>query len=110
MTCNLLALKSLAVRSSTKFKPSHREREVRKGRMPAMAEKTGERKGQSMGCRAVEPMVDTGQASGPVLFLMVMLAWDSAVMPLFAHSPTLPLFREGIEGAMRSKAETPAVL
>ena len=41
--------------------------------MFAMAERAGERKGTSTGCRVVGPMVETGQAHGPVLFLAVRL-------------------------------------
>lgn len=90
MIHNLLILKSHAAKISAKFKPSHKEKkEMRKGNMFAMAGRAGERNGKSVGCRELGPMVERGQAPGPVLFFGVMLIWDCAMMPLSAHSPVV---------------------
>lgn len=73
ITHNLLTLKCLAAKKSAQV-ISQGKKEMRKGRMFAMAERAGERKGKSVGCRVVGLTAEIGQAPGPALLLTVMLA------------------------------------
>lgn len=63
------------------------------------AERAGGKKGKPMGCRVVGPMLEMGQAPGPMQFLTVTLPQDCGVMSLLVQFSCPLFFREAIGGA-----------
>lgn len=73
---------------------------MRKGKVFALAQEAGERKGKSMGCRVVGPM---GPTMSSVLFLAVMLTGNCAMMILFVHSLILPFLEKQSEELLHQR-------
>lgn len=63
------------------------------------AERAGGKKGKSVGCRVVGPMVQMRKAPSPVQFLTVMLPQDCGAMSLLVQFSHPLFFREAIGGA-----------
>lgn len=63
------------------------------------AERAGGKKGKSVGCRVVGPMVQMRKAPSPVQFLTVMLPQDCGAMSLLVQFSRPLFFREAIGGA-----------